>query len=67
MFSWLQKKEHMTTEPYGKIFFITTAEEQQMDILYAKLPEDNLIYQTQNYRIYGFDSMQSIPEDIRSN
>lgn len=66
MFSWLQKKEHMTTEPDGKIFFITTVEEQQMDILYARLPEDNLIYQTQNYKIYGFDSMQSIPENIRS-
>lgn len=63
LFLWLQKVDHATNPPQGKIFLMLSAEEKSVCPFLRYLTDENKIYESDAYVIYGFvdyESMRSI-------
>ena len=59
LYKWLQKKEHFGNLPEGKVFvFVEKAEKTDGYVPLAR--EENLVMQTNNGWIYGYDSAQEV-------
>ena len=64
---WLQKKEHKNHHPTGKIFIILTKLEEPNFKWKDSLKEKgNVIYNSDNYVIYGFENYKNMLEIIES-
>lgn len=61
LYEWLQKKEHFTTMPEGKVFvFVEKIEKADEYVPLAR--EDHLVKQTYDGWIYTYDSAQEVME-----
>ncbi|MGN0345960.1 MAG: hypothetical protein ACI4DU_01615, partial [Lachnospiraceae bacterium] len=63
LFLWLQEVDHVTNPPQGKIFLLLSSEEKDVCPFLRYLTDDNKIYESDTYVIYGFvdyESMRSI-------
>jgi len=57
VYKWLQRKDHEITKPDGKIFVILrTSDELYNSKLVEKLNWNNVLYNSDYYTIYGFNS-----------
>lgn len=63
--SWLQKAEHHVTLPEGKIFIVAQDYEKNGDSLYARLNNEDLIFQTAVLSVYGYENYEAIPEELK--
>ena len=66
VFSWLQYKSHSTSHPEGKIFVILTVDESERVTFFKALPIDNVIYRSNNYLVYGFETYEELYEKCTS-
>lgn len=66
-FQWLQKKSHDTSHPEGKIILLYTLSELEACNWAEELNEENIIYQSDLFVVYGYDDYILLPENIRNN
>lgn len=64
VYPWLQLKSHETGKPEGKVFMIFTTNEFNSCVWKAELPDDRLIYFSDNYRAYGFENYEDMINTI---
>lgn len=57
---WLQPKNHETELPEGKIFVAFTVVDQDLYTARCKMDEDHLIYSSERYVIYGYESYSEL-------
>ena len=60
LYQWLQIKDHMSNKPSGKVFVLLSNEEYKSTPLKKYLNEDNVIYNSGNYIIFGYDSYEEL-------
>lgn len=60
MYPWVQIKEHDNTYPIGKVFWILSKEEEEHFSIAKQAGDTFIIYQTENYTVYGFDDYDSM-------
>ena len=63
---WLQYKTHTTETPSGKVFILFTQGGYSYYDDKDLLSDDQIIYESDVYRVYGFDSYQEMESCIRS-
>ena len=63
---WLQKASHDTVTPSGRIFHIYNREELYYCNWSASLNSDDIIYETQDYIIYGYPSYDDMKAKVSS-
>ena len=61
---WLQLKAHDTVIPEGKIFCIFSTAQQTSYEVVLTLSADHIIYQSDNYVVYSYNSYESLMEDV---
>lgn len=57
---WLQEAAHQIVKPEGRMFFLFTNEEYEACPLKAALDSREVDYQTDNYRVFIFDSREEM-------
>lgn len=62
-FKWLQLISHDYTHPKGKIFLLFTAGEWQNNNWKENLSIDNVIYQSENYIVIGYENYEKLFKD----
>lgn len=67
IFKWLQYTSHADTLPQGKVFLLIPAEQYENYSWKELLNYEQLLYQSDNFRAYGFEDYYHIPEEIRSH
>ena len=60
LFEWLQLKEHFVTKPSGKVFVLFTIEQYNNTPLNKYLDLDKVIYQSDNYILFGYENYEEI-------
>ena len=60
LYQWLQIKDHMSNKSSGKVFVLLSNEEYKSTPLKKYLNEDNVIYNSGNYIIFGYDSYEEL-------
>jgi len=65
-FKWLQKKEHEVSKPSGKVFLIFNPEELDYSKIANKLDWSHVIYNSENYTVYGYDSYDALIKDFNN-
>ena len=63
---WLQYKTHTTQTPSGKVFILFTQNGYRYYDDKDLLPDDQIIYESDVYRVYGFDTYQQMESCIRA-
>lgn len=63
MNQWLQLKSHVEQPPTGKVFVLLTSEQSKNTKWKVKPEDSRIIYQSDDFILYGFDSY----EDIKAN
>lgn len=63
-FHWLQCVDHDTTVPTGKVFVLFTVNEPVYQSSAPSLGEENIVYTTGPYILYGFDSYDALVEQL---
>ncbi len=67
IYSWLQLKNHDDTVPEGSVFVLLGTNQTNQITFYASLNEDNIIYSSDSYIIYGYDSYETLRKDIEED
>ena len=62
---WLQAVKHQTTTPEGRVFLLFTDEEYAVCPFKAALDQEEIDYQSENYRMYVFDSHEELVETVQ--
>ncbi len=57
---WLELKSHDNEKPNGKVFVLLSSDEYEATPLKKYLSGDNLIYKSDNYVVYGYDSFDDL-------
>ncbi len=57
---WLQLKEHKEKKPEGKVFLIFTTFQVENNNWKNNLKDEDLIYSSENYRVYGYESHETM-------
>lgn len=60
IYQWLQKKSHVTEKPDGKIFILMSTEENERSDITQSMTKENILYQSERFIIYGFDSYEKL-------
>ena len=63
---WLQYKTHTTETPSGKVFILFTQNGYDYYDDKDLLSDDQIIYESDIYRVYGFDTYQEMKSCIRA-
>ena len=66
IYPWLQYKSHSISHPEGKTFVLLTIDESKKETMFSKLPVDNVIYRSDNYLIYGFETYEELYDKCTS-
>lgn len=64
MFQWLQLTSHDTASPEGKVFLLLTVNEYETCNWKEYLKKSDLLYQSENYYLYCYESMDDIPDKM---
>ena len=56
LYPWLQKRTHSTEKPKGKVFLLLSLEELEQCPIGENVPQEDVIYSSDSYIAYGFDS-----------
>lgn len=67
LYKWLQEKSHFTEKPTGKVFIIFSASERDNYTIAQNHSESAIIYSSENYVIYGYDSNEALEEVLSGN
>ncbi len=60
LYRWLQVKEHTSTKPSGKVFVLLSSDEYKATPLKKYLKEENVIYNSTSYIMFGYQSYEEI-------
>jgi hypothetical protein len=63
VYPWLQLKEHENTVPEGKVFILFNSRERDAFSIVQNLNADAILYQTDNFVLYGYDSYAALKSD----
>ncbi len=58
LFQWLQKADHFTERPEGKVFLLFSRDETTVCPLLRYLTDAKSLIETSNYVVYGFDDVE---------
>lgn len=62
-FKWLQLISHDYTHPEGKVFLLFTAGEWENNTWKGNLSTDNILYQSENYIVIGYENYEKLLND----
>ena len=60
LYKWLQVKDHMFNNPSGKVFVLLSSDEYKNTPLKKYLSKDNVVYNSDNYIVFGYDSYEEL-------
>ncbi len=60
IFEWLQLTDHKNSTPDGKVFLLFTETEYSETTFRQYLNEDNIIYQSGGYIVFGFEDYEAL-------
>lgn len=60
LYPWLQKRTHSTEKPKGKVFLLLSGEELEQCPIGENVPQEDVIYSSDSYIAYGFDSYEEL-------
>lgn len=63
-YKWNQLKSHVGTSPEGKVFIIFNQDELDYSEITKRLDWDNMIYNSDNYTVYGYESNEELVKDF---
>ena len=63
LYEWLQVKRHHE-HPEGKVFLLFTSEEFERYILCKRLSEEDALYDSGQYIVFGYDNYELMAEDL---
>ncbi len=61
---WLQRKDHETTTPEGPVFVLFNNRERNAFAIVRHLDDGAILYQTDEYVLYGYDSYGALESDV---
>jgi hypothetical protein len=64
---WLQWKAHETTKPEGAVFVLFNNREREAFTIVENLDEGAILYRTDEYVLYGYDSYAALESDASGN
>ena len=67
LFEWLQNKKHLTEKPKGKVFTLYRRNELEHCQWKNNLKDQDIIYQTENYVVYGYDNYEDMLKSSGGN
>lgn len=66
IYKWLQIKDHEVVKPTDKTFIIVTQEELDYSKLAERLKWDNVIYNSEDYTVFGYNSYSELVYDFEN-
>lgn len=63
IYQWLQRKDHITRKPDGKLFILLSKQEDKYFSSKYKMPKTVKVFQNNSYVIYGFDNEHQLPSN----
>lgn len=60
LYRWLQVKSHKENKPTGRVFIVLDTTEYNYSPLKRFLDQSNLVFATNNYFVFGFESYESM-------
>ena len=67
LFRWLQKTQHFTEKPSGKVFILLTRDEFRYCRFNASLVGEDLIYASDDYLVYGYENYEVMQEHLQKS
>ena len=67
MFRWLQQTEHVSVPPSGKVFTLYSNDEIENCNWKNYLRDSDIIYQNNTFKIYGYESYDSMVKILHQN
>ena len=67
MFRWLQQTEHVSVPPSGKVFTLYSNDEIEHCNWKSYLRDSDIIYQNNTFKIYGYESYDSMVKILHQN
>ncbi|MCC8181724.1 MAG: hypothetical protein LIO45_01890 [Clostridiales bacterium] len=64
IYEWLQLKSHASTVPEGSVFVLLRTNQLEKIDFYPSLNEENIIYQSDAFIIYGYECYENLTADI---
>jgi len=64
LYEWLQKKEHFSSVPSGRIFMLYKLPEQDTCLWKDCLRDEDLVWSSDGYRMYGYESYEAMKDII---
>lgn len=65
IYKWLELEYHEKTTPDGKVFFLVEKSQKDTVVPYSYLTDNNCIYETDSFWVYGFESYDAIPMEMK--
>lgn len=65
IYKWLELEYHEQTTPDGKVFLLVEKSQKDTVIPYTYLTDANKIYETDSFFVYGFDSYELMPQEMK--
>lgn len=60
IYQWLQPTRHANIKPEGKVFVLLTTEESESYTIAQCFEEDDVIYESDDYIVYGFENYEQL-------